>query len=682
MPHRDNNPTGQYHALMEDILDNGIHCENRTGIDTHSVFGRVMRFNISNGQVPLLHSKKVFTKGIFHELIWMLSGDTNIRYLKQHGVNIWDSWVKKGTEEYDAEGKLVAGELPKIYQHQWRRWESIKTVDNDSPLVDYYRDKGYRLWTEVYQPEDRLTYAIMKKEYDQIQMLVDKLKNNPDDRRIILSAWNVAEIDEMALPPCFREGTLVATTDGYKPIDQIVTGDEVLSATGVPRKVNKVWVTPYAGKMLGIKVRLMGPNIFCTPNHPFLLKNGEYVAAKDLKVGDLVGMSKPKSIKDHQFEVSLNHGKDVLIKKQVTLTKDDYYTLGYFMGNGWASKTGNRISFAIPHSKVEEILPRIRKTIKVSRKPGDAKNVSTYETKSEKWISLFREFGHKAHNKRIPQWVMESTIESKELFLEGFFDADGHFPQFGMVNVTTTSPSVAYGIQRLLGEFGLTAGVNFQRKSPTHVIEGREVNQRDLWHMRARVPILRSTVLHEDDYIWTPITQIIEQQETKEIVYNLDVDVEHTYTVQNIATHNCHTLLHLKPYKLGLTERKVIAEERGIALEEVATHRLSGLLYQRSADVPIGAPFNIVQYSLLIQMLAHVTNMETGEFVWVGGDCHVYEDQVSTANQQLARPTEGPYTPRIVLNPEVKDIFDFTIDDIQVVDYHPQPAIKYPAAAV
>jgi len=271
MPHQ--NPTAQYHALMEDILDHGINCGNRTGIDTHSVFGRVMRFNISNGQVPLLHSKKVFTKGIFHELVWMLSGDTNIRYLKQHGVNIWDSWVKPGTEEYrdmthnevfdalvsfkvsdrsnqneispiddvdDPEGlykdyfeinrtdvrlkirystdeslrnayrevfgkeplALVAGELPKIYQHQWRRWESIKTVDNDSPLVDYYRDKGYRLWTEVYQPEDRLTYAIMKKEYDQIQMLVDKLKNNPDDRRIILSAWNVAEIEEMALPPC------------------------------------------------------------------------------------------------------------------------------------------------------------------------------------------------------------------------------------------------------------------------------------------------------------------------------------------------------------------------------------------------------------------------------------------------------------------------------------------------
>lgn len=338
------NPTVQYHTLLEDILDNGVRCENRTGIDTHSVFGRVMRFNISEGKVPLIHSKKVFTKGIFHELIWMLSGDTNIRYLKKHGVSIWDSWVKPGTEEY-VDQELVAGELPKIYQHQWRRWESTKTVENDSPLVDYYRDKGYRLWTEVYQPEDRLTYAIMKKEYDQIQMLVDKLKNNPDDRRIILSAWNVAEIEEMALPPC-------------------------------------------------------------------------------------------------------------------------------------------------------------------------------------------------------------------------------------------------------------------------------------------------------------------------------------------------HMILHLKPYKMGLTEREMIAEERNIPLEEVATYSLSGLLYQRSVDTSIGCPFNIVQYSLLIQMLAHVAHMETDEFVWVGGDCHVYENQIEVANQQLGRPTEGPYTPRIRLNPEVKDIFDFTYDDIELLDYHPQPALKYPPAAV
>lgn len=241
MPHRDNSPTGQYHALMEDILDNGIHCENRTGIDTHSVFGRVMRFNISNGQVPLLHSKKVFHKGIFHELIWMLSGDTNIRYLKQHGVSIWDSWVKPGTEEYAdipvrtrqqlaeklgielphvdtlpgawaeldrtmddrqvPKQELVAGELPKIYQHQWRRWADTRVIP-EAQLAEYEL-VGFKAIGHYQDYEgDEQAMCVVRREIDQIQNLVDKLLNKPDDRRIILSAWNVAEIEEMALPPC------------------------------------------------------------------------------------------------------------------------------------------------------------------------------------------------------------------------------------------------------------------------------------------------------------------------------------------------------------------------------------------------------------------------------------------------------------------------------------------------
>lgn len=337
------NPTVQYHTLLEDILDNGVRCENRTGIDTHSVFGRVMRFNISEGKVPLIHSKKVFTKGIFHELIWMLSGNTNIRYLKKHGVSIWDSWVKPGTEEY-VDQELVAGELPKIYQHQWRRWMDTRVVPHTQHSE--YEQVGFEVIGSFEGLEgDEEAMCVVRREIDQIQNLVDKLRTNPDDRRIILSAWNVAEIEEMALPPC-------------------------------------------------------------------------------------------------------------------------------------------------------------------------------------------------------------------------------------------------------------------------------------------------------------------------------------------------HTLLHLKPYKMGLTEREMIAEERNIPLEEVATYSLSGLLYQRSVDTSIGCPFNIVQYSLLIQMLAHVAHMETDEFVWVGGDCHVYENQIEVANQQLGRPTEGPYTPRIRLNPEVKDIFDFTYDDIELLDYHPQPALKYPPAAV
>ena len=91
----------QYLSLLQDILDNGVYKEDRTGTGTLSVFSRTMRFDISHGKIPLLTTKKVFTKGLIHEMLWFLSVDTNIRYLKEHGINIWDSWVKKGTEEYE-----------------------------------------------------------------------------------------------------------------------------------------------------------------------------------------------------------------------------------------------------------------------------------------------------------------------------------------------------------------------------------------------------------------------------------------------------------------------------------------------------------------------------------------------------------------------------------------------------
>lgn len=437
---------------------------------------------------------------------------------------------------------LIAGELGPVYGSQWRSWPDVKVIPNEE--VESLEARGYGDLGPIDSNIDDKGYcqhSVMRGTIDQIANLIDMIKKNPDSRRLIVSAWNPAEVDNMALPPCFSAGTLVATPNGYRAIETLQEGEEVISATGIPRRINKVWVTPYSGTMYSLKVRCVGPAIHCTPNHPFFIKDKGWVEAKDIQLGDLMGIPKTKSFRNHSFEVSINHNKGGKIHKRIDLTIDDYYTLGYFMGNGWASVTGNRISFAIPHSKLEEILPRIRKTIKVSKKPGVGENVSTYETKSDTWIPLFREFGHRAHGKKIPQWVMESTKDAKESFLEGFFDADGHFPYFGKVNVTTVSESIAYGVQRLLAEFDLNASVKFQKKKPTHVIEGRTVNQRDLWYLEGHIPLNRSGVVHGEEYLWVPVKGI-EEHQTEEIVYNLDVDEEHTYIVQNLATHNCHTM--------------------------------------------------------------------------------------------------------------------------------------------
>ncbi|MFC3197024.1 thymidylate synthase [Parapedobacter deserti] len=144
----------QYLDLMRHVYENGVDKEDRTGTGTRSVFGYQMRLDLKAG-FPLVTTKKVHLRSIIHELIWFLRGETNIRYLKENGVSIWDEWADE------------AGNLGPVYGSQWRSWPT---------------------------PDGR--------HIDQIEQVIHSLKTNPDSRRIIVSAWNVAEISHMALPPC------------------------------------------------------------------------------------------------------------------------------------------------------------------------------------------------------------------------------------------------------------------------------------------------------------------------------------------------------------------------------------------------------------------------------------------------------------------------------------------------
>ncbi len=144
----------QYHDLMDRILKEGVKKEDRTGTGTVSVFGHQMRFDLSES-FPCLTTKKLHLRSIIHELLWFLQGDTNIKYLKDNKVSIWDEWADE------------AGNLGPVYGHQWRFWPA-----NDGGVID------------------------------QISNVIDQIKKNPDSRRLIVSAWNVADVDKMALPPC------------------------------------------------------------------------------------------------------------------------------------------------------------------------------------------------------------------------------------------------------------------------------------------------------------------------------------------------------------------------------------------------------------------------------------------------------------------------------------------------
>ncbi|VAW40139.1 Thymidylate synthase, partial [hydrothermal vent metagenome] len=143
-----------YQQLLELLLENGINKSDRTGTGTKSIFGHQMRFNLSDG-FPLVTTKKLHLKSIIYELLWFLSGDTNIKYLQDNGVRIWNDWA-------DANGNLGP-----VYGQQWRSWSSASG-----------------------------------KSIDQIKTVIEQIKHTPDSRRIIVNAWNVGEIENMALPPC------------------------------------------------------------------------------------------------------------------------------------------------------------------------------------------------------------------------------------------------------------------------------------------------------------------------------------------------------------------------------------------------------------------------------------------------------------------------------------------------
>ncbi|MBU1202920.1 thymidylate synthase [Patescibacteria group bacterium] len=178
----------QYLQLLQKIMDEGVDKSDRTGVGTRSVFGAQARFDLSEG-FPLLTTKKVFLKGIIHELIWFVRGDTNIKYLVDNGVRIWNEWPYQ--KYLEANG--LADKYPK-YTPEWeeKMQEFVDNVKNDDEFAKKWGDLG-----PVYGKQWRDFGGV-----DQLKDVIERLKTNPNDRRMIVSAWNPPEIPKMALPPC------------------------------------------------------------------------------------------------------------------------------------------------------------------------------------------------------------------------------------------------------------------------------------------------------------------------------------------------------------------------------------------------------------------------------------------------------------------------------------------------
>ncbi|KZY96882.1 MULTISPECIES: thymidylate synthase [Thalassolituus] len=243
----------QYLDLMRHVREHGVFKEDRTGTGTYSCFGYQMRFDLSEG-FPLVTTKKLHLRSIIHELLWFLSGDTNISYLKENGVSIWDEWA-------DEEGNLGP-----VYGSQWRSW----------PTAD-------------------------GRHVDQISQIVEQIKNNPDSRRLIVSAWNVGEIENMALPPCHA-------------FFQFYVADGKLSCQLYQRSADIFLGVPFNIASYALLLHMMaqqcdlevgdfvwtGGDVHLYANH--LEQTDLQLSREPLALPKLVIARKPESIFDYKFE--------------------------------------------------------------------------------------------------------------------------------------------------------------------------------------------------------------------------------------------------------------------------------------------------------------------------------------------------------------------------------------------
>lgn len=615
----------QYLDTVRNIVDCGIPSNDRTGVGTKYLIGQTFKYDLSENKIPIWTTRKIPWKNQVWELIWFLRGQTDVKWLQDRGVNIWNSWVKE-------DGTIGPG-----YGKQWRRWETFNTSHSVYSSIS----------NQQFHP---------KKTIDQFSLLIEGIKQNPDSRRHLVTLWNPADVNDCVLPPCFAPGTLILTQDGYKTVEEIKIEDKIYDADLNLQNINKIYQTPFNGNGVSVKTRYKNQNLISTENHPFLVKNFGYKQAKDLKLGDYLGIPRNKNSNVPEFLYERKYYKNTVIKKWQP-NENDFFMMGYFLGDGWAMKN-NRISFSINNRDVGFLLPKLRESIKISKKPTK-KNLSChiYETKSLKWYEVLKQFGKGAKNKKIPNWILDAPIELIKSFIEGYKAADGCNRNLEE-RYTTISKNIAFGLQLLYAKIGKILSVSFRKRKPTCVIEGRTVNQNHLFELSSSSFFKKNYAIVDDNYIWIEVVGI-EKITINDNVYNFDVNNTHTYTANNIANHNCH----------GDIIQFIVEDKK----------YLHCFQYQRSADFILG--YTPWQYALLTNMVGRLTNLEPKSLTVTVGNCHVYNNQLEGINTLLTRSPK-PF-PALTMSPDIKtveDIENSILDDYKLVGYEPDSFIKFPIA--
>ena len=405
-----------------------------------------------------------------------------------------------------------------------------------------------------------------KKNYEHAGICADLTKLTPEKFQELYNKDGKVIDVIVGGPPCFVEGTLILTENGYQNIKNITLNDKVLTHTGKYQKILNLQTKIYTDELYELKVRYHPNIITTTKDHPFYIRtkvqkwNNDdrkynysfeqpiWKKASELTDNDYYGMviNTNNIIPEFTFHKKINQFKSE--EKNIILNDKKYwYLLGYFVGDGWIEETVKRngnpkhiIKFAINNKDEEEVLPKLQKILPITDQKCDSGKCKKFGCSNFEWFSLLKQFGKYAHGKLIPNWVHDAPIEFIQEFINGYMKADGNIKKNDVLNLTTVSENLAFGVQRLYLKLGYIFAIQKIKMPSTKIIDGRTVNQRDFYQIRGKLIKERNvSSFIEDNYAWFPPYTITKKENNSIQVYNFEVETDNSYCVENLIVHNC-----------------------------------------------------------------------------------------------------------------------------------------------
>jgi DNA (cytosine-5)-methyltransferase 1 len=408
---------------------------------------------------------------------------------------------------------------------------------------------------------------------------------------------NVKDIDENTMDdfdilcagfPCFVAGTQTLTNNGYKNIEDVELTDMLLTHTGKFQNIVNLQRKIYTGDIYDFDLKYHPELITATEEHPFyvreqkkvwnsLLKKYDYMygepewkIASKLNMNDYFGMviNNKQTIPEFTFEKVINQHKTEKI--DIKLDNLDYwFVMGYLVGDGWVEDTCKpdgrsmyKIRFAINNKDEDEIFERINRVIPITDKNCDTGKCKKFGCSNFIWFNILKKFGKYAHGKLIPEWVHDAPKEFIQEFINGYMKADGCVRD-NVLQITTVSPNLAYGLQRLYLKLGHIFSINKCIRPKKYIIEGRTVNQKDTYCVRGVLERERKvSSFIEDNYVWYAPFKITKRETSQTPVYNFEVETDNSYIVENICVHNCQA------FSNG-GKKKCFDDERGLLFDEI-----------------------------------------------------------------------------------------------------------------